>query len=166
MTTAHDVSPAPATAGRGLTLVSTEPDNDVLPVSWEAEQALAGAILNAENVTAAAWLALIADEDLENPRARSVIAVCRAVVQAGGNPDPVTVYGAAQRVGLVAGNDALKRFCEFAFDCYAKVPHPHTGHAYAQLVLAAAWRRRITEAGQRLAQAADEAADDTLHQLN
>ncbi len=131
----------------------------------EAEAAFVGALLFQGRRAAEALLLNVNDDDLADPRHRAVLRAVRAVVQAGGRPDPVTVLGELRRSGEVSAMTNDRSAGTFVADLLAAVPVPESAGYYAQIVLEHAWRRRVQEAGERLQQAAGTLGQDDLHEL-
>lgn len=117
----------------------------------DVERALVGAVL--QGATGA--LDLIEDTDLGDPRLRVVTEVARQLLEAGVTPDPVTVLSHAQATATVTGADEVQAFALLVADLVMACPVVASARWYAVGTLDGALRRRVTEAGARLAQAAE-----------
>ncbi len=128
----------------------------------DPERALVGAVLYLPADAAARVLDLFRDEDLTDPRLYVVAEVIRQLTDAGIRPDPTTVLAHARATGTVSRADAAQEFALLLHELFAECPVPASARFYAVAVLNEAIRRRVTEAGVRLAQAA---AGDSLESL-
>ncbi len=117
----------------------------------DPERALIGAALSGS----AQVLDLIRDEDLGSPRLRVVADVIRQLAEASIPPDPTTVLVHARATGTVTGAAAVAEFALLLHELVDGCPVPSSARFYAVGTLDEAIRRRVTEAGIRLAQAAD-----------
>ncbi len=97
----------------------------------------------------------IVDDDLADPRLHVVAEVIRQLADAGIRPDPTTVLAHARATGTVSRADAVQAFALLLHELFAECPVPASARFYAVAVLDEAIRRRVTEAGTRLAQAAE-----------
>lgn len=131
-------------------------DND--PQSSLYERAVAGALLLASPTAAAQALDRIADDDIDDPRSRFVVATVRRMVGEGVPVDTVTFAGYTERHNLIDPGPARTHAASYAFEIAATAPVPDALPYYTDLVLEAAARRRVAAAGaelQRLAAGSD-----------
>ncbi|MFC7448664.1 DnaB-like helicase N-terminal domain-containing protein [Rhodococcus daqingensis] len=86
-------------------------------------------------------LALVEDEDLEDPFHQQILAAIRSLVAAGRPCDPVTVQAELMRIGAVSEDHAARRSKRLmdAVTCNAS---DLAGLEYAAVVVASAYRRR------------------------
>lgn len=124
----------------------------------EAEAALLGALLWLPTTEAAPVLERVAEDDLVDPRNRVVIEAVRRVVDDGVRPDPTAVLGELRRAGELSCFTADRSAGTFLADLLAATPLPQNVGTYARTVLEHSARRRLTEAAERLAQAAGQSA--------
>ncbi|MDP9459332.1 MAG: hypothetical protein M3Q22_03455 [Actinomycetota bacterium] len=120
------------------------------------------ALLGAALQGATQMLDVIHDHDLAEPRLQVVAEIIRQLADAGIRPDPVTVLAHARATGIVTRADAVQAFALLLHELFAECPVPASARFYAVAVLDEAIRRRVTEAGTRLAQAAET---DSLESL-
>ncbi len=129
------------------------------------EQAFVGALLHLPAATAAQALALVDDDHLGDHRLRVITATARQLAGAGVTPDPVLVLQVARAESTVTTATAISGLAFLLHEIYAECPVPASWRYYAAGVLDDALRRRCTEAGARLTQAADGESIDSLLEL-
>ena len=117
----------------------------------DPSRALVGAALHG----AAEALELVHEENLADPRLQVVAEVIRQLTDAGIRPDPTTVLAHARATGTVSSVAAVQAFALLLHELFAECPVPGSARFYAAAVLDEAIRRRVTEGGIRLAQAAE-----------
>ena len=135
------------------------------PPTTDPERALIGAVLNLPADAAVQVLDLINDDDLGDPRLQVVARIARQLAEAGVSPDPPVVFAHARASGTVTRADAIREFSLLLVDLFAEVPTPASARWYAAATLEEALRRRVAEAGARLAQAAQGDSVDSLVEL-
>lgn len=131
----------------------------------EAESAYLGCLMRLPHHLAADGAALLDDSDLTDPVHRLVLAGIRAALAEGVDPDPVTVLGALNRIGLAGRFLADRCAAVVVAEVYAAPPVPAASAHYRRVVQEAAWRRRVVEAATRLTQVAGTASTDALAEL-
>lgn len=104
-------------------------------------------------------LALVADDDIEDPPLAAVLAVVRSLIYAGEAVSPVVVADELRR----AGGHVLAR--ERLRDVVAAGAVPVMLRRYAAAVVAESLRRRVESAGHALSAAADTMAEADLAPL-
>lgn len=125
----------------------------------EAERAFVGALLLHRSADRAAHAAgLIESGDLRDPRLRVVHGLVVELAGQGVVPDPVAVLGRARGAGTVTTAHAVSALALLLADLYAECPLPAQVGYYAALVLDGSLRRRCSELGVRIGQAAETAA--------
>ncbi|MDP9427396.1 MAG: hypothetical protein M3Q47_00275 [Actinomycetota bacterium] len=124
----------------------------------DPERALLGATLQG----AAQVLDCIRDDDLADPRLHVVAEIVRQLADAGIRPDPVTALAHARATGTVTRAGAVQEFALLLHELIAECPLPSSARFYAVAVLDEAVRRRVAEAGTRLAQAAEGESLESL----
>jgi replicative DNA helicase len=144
-----------------LAAVPTKPAADPGAGLLAAERAATGAALHGTD-PARTVLDLLRPKDLYDRRLKDVLTAVQTVLRRGQSPDLHLVRAELVRtLGPQQTSDADQLLLEL----HAAVPLPAQARAYAVEVLAAAWRRRITTAATRFAQAADSSNDDDLAEL-
>lgn len=132
--------------------------------SIEAEQSVIGGVLIDPNRLDDV-LEIVQPEDFYNPANRSIMNHIVEVASTGKTVDPITVYESMEGAGMaeVAGGIA------YILELMNNTPSAANVKTYASVVADRAIERRITEAGQRIAElGADESNDvdsklETLH---
>lgn len=122
---------------------------------FDPEGATLGAVLNLPPQAAGELLDLFRDGDLADPRHQLIASVARALAADGIAPDPIAIAAHARSTGLVTRPEPLRGLALLLADLYAACPTPASGRYYVAATLEDALRRRCTEAGQRIEQAAD-----------
>lgn len=129
-------------------------DEALPPNALDAEQCLLGAVLlSADAVDAAAEI--LTAPDFYRPGHGVVFTAALAVHESGRGADPVAVGAELDRRGQLAGVGGLP----YLHTLMASVPTAINAGYYAELILDAALRRRLMEAGQLAQQRATSGRD-------
>lgn len=138
----------------------TRPSASSWPAELDAlhlERAVAGSVmLGAE--AAGEVLQLLGPTDLLDERLGQVLAAAAALLADGVAPDPLTVRAQLHAAGHTP--DAML-LADLVHEC----PSRGSARFLATAVLRVTWRRRVLQAGQRLAQAATHDSDETVADL-
>lgn len=132
--------------------------------SIEAEQSVIGGLLIDPNRLDDV-LEIVQPEDFYNPANRSIIKHIMEVAGAGKTVDPITVYESMEGAGMAEAAGGIAYIVEIMNN----TPSAANVKTYASVVADRAIERRITEAGQRIAElGADESNDvdgklETIH---
>lgn len=130
-----------------------------------AESAVLGCLLNASLSVARDLVALLVSEDFTEPRHRAVFDAVRLCVQEGTAPDPVVVLARLREQSEVVMDSASSSAGPFLVGLMQSAPSLGSGNHYAKAVLRDSFRRRVRQAGERLAQAAGSGSVDALLDL-
>lgn len=125
-------------------------------VTTDAAEAFLGAVLHQDRLFAGAFLRRVTEDDLADPRHRAIFRLAVDLVNRGEAPDPTAVFAEAQRRGDIHGEQRSSALSKLLIDLFTRCPIPNAGDHYAIAVLDGSLRRRILQAGQRLAQVAEE----------
>lgn len=108
-------------------------------------------------------LAVIRDDDPDDPRLRALLKLVRQVVETGRAPDPVTVLAHAQETGALRRGEmtALALLLTELVSVDA-CPLPAAAGWYAAALVESAVRRRLTETADRLRTVADSSPREGL----
>jgi replicative DNA helicase len=131
----------------------------------EPESAFVGLLLHLPAVRAVKACRELRPEDFADPRLRVIVSTAAALAGRGVDPEPAAVLAECRTTGTVQGSNRLGVVSKLLLDLYTGAPAAAQASYYRQAVLEGALRRRITEAGERIAQAADESAVDHLLDL-
>ena len=145
---------------------------------WQPEHQLIGALMWLTASQARPIIDLVPDTAIWRPRTRWAYEIIRALVEAGEDPNPVTVLRRAQTrppsddspdSALAAEPDVNpaapyrpRRHHDLAlhlFDAYSQTITPAAAGAYAREVLDEAYRRAFTTLGRRMQQFGETGAD-------
>jgi replicative DNA helicase len=148
---------------------------------WSPEHQLIGALMYLSADSARPILELVPDTAVWRPITRRAIAVIRALVAEGRDPDPVAVLHIADNQpteefisqppdndwGLPDRGSRHHQFALYLADAYRQVVDPHHAYAYAGEVLADAYRRTFRFHGIRMQQLGESNASrgDLAHYL-
>ncbi len=125
------------------------------------ERALVGSLLWLDVEQGRHVRALFDRHDLEDERHKVIVDLVDGFLADGVRPDPAALFAAARTLGTVP-EAQLGKLGALMAELYGEVSHPLMAHVYAAGVVEAGVRRRITEAGQRLIQAASNDLATTL----
>ncbi len=131
----------------------------------DAEAAFLGAILHLPADRTRLLLADLELEDFAVPQHRAVLVAARALATAGVAPDPIAIEGEMRRRGLEQSLTDDRNAAVFLFDLAVAAPHVTSAGHYRRIILEHRYRRRVQEAGERLAQAARSTALTDLAEL-
>lgn len=106
----------------------------------------------------------VRDDDLSEPRNRSVLAAARAVHGRGEPVDPVTVLGELRRSGLEQSMTSDREAGVYLADLLP-IGNPGSVGAYVDVLLEHSLRRDIVTLGQRMVQVAGTADLDTVRSV-
>lgn len=120
----------------------------------EAEAAVLGCLLRMPLHDADALAGQLEPEDFTDPRHRAVFEAVGALVLDGTAPDPVVVLGELRRTGAERSMTCDRSAGVYLADLLAAAPVTLSGGHYARVVVEHRARRRLAEAGERLAQLA------------
>ncbi|WP_375486578.1 hypothetical protein [uncultured Mycobacterium sp.] len=160
-------------ADRALHLVS-EADNrdtdewraETIARQWDPEHQLVGALMWLTATRAAPILRLVPDSAIWQPMTRWAYEIIRSLVDAGRDPDPVTVLASARHR---AERGALQpdqpptparhhQLAVYLAAAYTQTVSPEAAASYAREVLDAAYRRAFGQHGIRMQQLAEAGA--------
>lgn len=105
------------------------------------------------------------DDDFVDPRHRLVLTGVRGCVARGIAPDPVAVLGELRRLALEPSFLDDKSSGVVLADLYAAALVPESATHYLRIVVEHSFRRRVAEAGERLARVAGTASLEDLRDL-
>lgn len=120
----------------------------------EAETAVLGCLLLLDRPGAQAMADRLEPEDFTDPRHRLVLTGVRAVLEAGGRPDPVLVLAELRRSGAERSFLTDRSAGSFLVDLDAGTPVASNAGWYHRAVVEHRVRRRVQEAASRLEQVA------------
>ena len=134
------------------------------------ERALVGSLLWLDVEQGRHVRALFDRHDLEDERHKVVVDLVDGFLADGVRPDPAALFAAARTAAAVMADlpqrtdpeAQLGKFGAYLAELFGAASHPLMAHVYAAGVVEAGVRRRITEAGQRLIQAASNDLATTL----
>ncbi len=129
---------------------------------FQAEDALGGILLHLPATLARDVLSVVTVDDIANPHVALVVEVCRDLADRGVDPHPLAVMTHVRAHALVVGADALRNLHLLVADLYGCAPTPAGWRYYAVAVVEDAIRRRFSELGQRVQQAAEVGAIDVM----
>jgi replicative DNA helicase len=138
-----------------------------IATQWDPENQLIGALMWMRSTRARTFLELIPDAAIWRPMNRWAYEIIRHLVDAGRDPDPVTVLAHA---GQHPATQALHpdqaptpgqhhRLAMYLADLYTHTVSAAVAANYAREVLDEAYRRAFSEHGMRMQQMADSRAD-------
>lgn len=121
-----------------------------------AEDAFVGCLLHLPPARAASHCRAVVPGDLEDPRLRAIFMTVKDLALRGVSPEPAAILADMRRSGSVLGPQRLTAVSVLLIDLFTAAPAAPMAEFYQRSVLESALRRRATEAGTRIAQAADE----------
>lgn len=130
-----------------------------------AERAVVGALLQLDAAQASELLGSLGESDFTDPRLRAVFRSASRLHAAGRGVDLISVEGDLRERGDARSFTSDRSAAVFLLDCVAGCPWAQWWREYARFLLVMSYRRRVREAGVRLAQAAGRLALDDLNVL-
>ncbi|WP_448613340.1 hypothetical protein [Modestobacter sp. URMC 112] len=133
-------------------------------IDLDPELAFVGDVLHLSSSTAAEALAVIADDDLADPRLRLILQAARGLVAQDVAPGGYAVMAAIRRAGTAAAAHELSSVAQLIIEATEACVVPASWRFDAVAVLEERLRRRSRELSARIAQAANGPLD-TLVEL-
>ena len=131
----------------------------------DVEQAFIGCLMQLPPLHLTLSCHEIEPEDFTDPRIRVIFKTMKALGQRAISAEPAAVIAQCQSTGAVAGGDRLKSLATFLADIYTAAPPAAQTSFYTLAVLESSLRRRVTEAGTRIAQAADQCGVEKMLEM-
>lgn len=124
----------------------------------DAEAAFLGCLLLASPAQVLELVQGVEVEDFTDPRHRVILGVTVQLSVEGTSPDPVTALGALRRCGAVASFTVDTDAGVYLAYLLEQATVAANAQAYRRIVIEHRARRRVTEAAERLTQAAGRSA--------
>lgn len=131
--------------------------------SIDVARATVGALLMLPTPSCRELLAVLRDDDPDDPRLRVILRLARELVAEDRQPDPVAVLAHAQASGSVKRSEQTAvALLLTELVSLEGCPLPAAAGWYAASLVESATRRRVTEAAERLRFTADSSTVDGL----